>query len=167
MACGIFGSRKQKQVLFLSSAAALIVLLVPTLASAQGKWNFPDRKAIVLDISPHVKITSFAFENTIEGRSASSRHSFTYQWKNISTQPVLALEIVTLKYDPFDESTTGSRTLVTGKNSGTPAMVASNRCPSAPPLSRYIRGHSAQLSARDQFGRPSCLPLRRMHVHRP
>lgn len=103
--------------LLLGSTIAFVALVAPALASAQGKWNFPDRKAIVLDVSPHVKITSFAFENTLEGRVASSRNSFTYQWKNASTLPVLAFELVTLKYDPFDEPMTGSRTLVAGKNS--------------------------------------------------
>ena len=59
--------------------AVIVALVIPALASAQFKWNFPDRKAIILDISPHVNITSFAFENTMEGRVASSRNSFTYQ----------------------------------------------------------------------------------------
>lgn len=105
-----------KRCLLLTLAGAVMVL-TPFLASAQGRWNFPDRKAIVLDISPHVKITSFAFENTLEGRVASSRNSFTYQWRNAGTVPVLAFELVTLKYDPFDEPMPGSRTLVAGKNS--------------------------------------------------
>ena len=83
----------------------------------KGTWNFPDRKAIVLDICPHVKITSFKFENTIEGRVSSSMNLFNYQWKNVSPSPVLAFEVVTLKYDPFDEPMIGSRTLVAGKNS--------------------------------------------------
>ena len=103
--------------LSLSLIVALVAFAAPAPVSGQGKWNFPDRKAIVLDISPHVKITSFAFENTLEGRIASSRNSFTYQWKNVGTLPVLAFELVTLKYDPFDEPMTGSRILVAGKNS--------------------------------------------------
>jgi hypothetical protein len=97
--------------------AVALACLTPELAVGQGKWNFPDRKTIILDISPHMKITSFAFENTLEGRVSTSRHTFKYEWKNASSQPVLAFEVVTLKYDPFDESITGSRTLVAGKNS--------------------------------------------------
>jgi hypothetical protein len=95
----------------------VVFVLAPAVATGQGKWNFPDRKAIVLDICPHVKITSFTFENTLEGRVSSSRNSFSYQWKNVSSSPVLAFEVVTLKYDPFDEPMIGSRMLVTGKNS--------------------------------------------------
>ncbi|MBI4560262.1 MAG: hypothetical protein HY706_21955 [Candidatus Hydrogenedentes bacterium] len=104
----------RKGLLFILTVA---IAFGPAFATAQGKWNFPDRKAIVLDISPHIKITSFTFENTLEGRISSSRNSFTYQWRNAGTVPVLAFELVTLKYDPFDEPMTGSRTLVSGKNS--------------------------------------------------
>lgn len=103
--------------LLLILIVAFVVFVAPELASSQGRWNFPDRKAIVLDLSPHVKITSFEFENTLEGRVASSRHSFRYQWKNVGTLPILAFELVTLKYDPFDEPMTGSRMLIAGKNS--------------------------------------------------
>jgi len=102
----------------LSVTLILAVFAVsPAGSLAQGKWNFPDRKAIVLDVCPHVKITSFTFENTLEGRTSSSRNSFKYEWKNVSSLPVLAFEIVTLKYDPFDEPMLGSRTLISGRNS--------------------------------------------------
>jgi hypothetical protein len=96
---------------------SFLIALTPAISAAQGKWNFPDRKAIVIDVSPHVKITSFTFENSIEGRASSSRNTFSYQWKNAGTVPVLAFEIVTLKYDPFDEPMSGARILVSGKNS--------------------------------------------------
>lgn len=82
-----------------------------------GKMELPRPQGPVLDICPHVKITDFRFENTLEGRVSSLRNSFHYQWKNVSAHPVLAFELVTLKYDPFDEPMTGSRTLVAGKNS--------------------------------------------------
>jgi len=75
----------------LSVTLILAVFAVsPAGSLAQGKWNFPDRKAIVLDVCPHVKITSFTFENTLEGRTSSSRNSFKYEWKNVSSLPVLA-----------------------------------------------------------------------------
>jgi hypothetical protein len=113
-----------RKMLLLNAIVAIAAVAVPGLAPAQGKWNFPDRKAIVLDISPHVKIRNFSFQNTLEGRAASSRNEFNYQWKNMSSEPVLAFEIVTLKYDPFDEPMTGSRLMVAGKNSAdfTPLM---------------------------------------------
>ncbi len=106
-----------RKTLLVGLTVAVVALLAPAWATGQFKWNFPDRKAIVLDICPHVKITSFAFENTVEGRVSSSRNSFTYQWKSVGSSPVLAFKLVTLKYDPFDEPMTGSRILVAGKNS--------------------------------------------------
>lgn len=101
----------------LGIALAFLGLVLPARALAQGGWNFPDRRPIVLNICPHVKITIFAFENTLEGRISSPKNSFRYQWKNVSNLPVLAFELVTLKYDPFDEPMLGSRTLIAGKNS--------------------------------------------------
>jgi len=97
--------------------AIVLVASLPLAASAQGKWNFPDRKAVILDVSAPVKITSFTFENTVEGRISSSRNTFSYQWQNAAATPVLAFEIITLKYDPFDEPMLGARILVSGKNS--------------------------------------------------
>lgn len=103
--------------LVLGMALLISSLACPSAVLAQGKWNFPDRKAIILDISPHVKITSFSFENTLEGRVSTSRNAFNYKWHNTGAVPVLAFEIVTLKYDPFDEPIRGSRTLIAGKHS--------------------------------------------------
>jgi hypothetical protein len=103
----------------LSLALALVVLacsLSPGALAQQGPFNFPDRKAIVLDICPHVKITNFLFYNTLDDRR-SQENIFTYDWKNVSNLPVLAFELVTLKYDPFDEPMLGLRTLIGGKNS--------------------------------------------------
>ena len=71
---------------------------------------FPVRRMTPEDfrrVCPHLKITSFTFENTLEGRTSSARNSFSYKWKNLSNLPVLAFEIVTLKYDPFDEPMVG------------------------------------------------------------
>ena len=41
-----------------------LALIVPSWPLAQARFNFPDRKAIVLDTGPHLKITGFTFENT-------------------------------------------------------------------------------------------------------
>jgi len=106
-----------KTKVVLAFFALSTALVLPLTSTAQGKWNFPDRKALVLDLSPHIKITNFTFENSLEGRISSSRNTFSYQWKNSGTSPALAFEIVTLKYDPFDEPMLGSRILVSGKNS--------------------------------------------------
>ena len=78
--------------------------------------NFPDRKAIVLNVCPHVEISKFSFQN----RYADRRNRFeqNMSWKNVSNQLLTAFEIVILKYDAFDQRVIGSRWTVTGKNSG-------------------------------------------------
>jgi hypothetical protein len=39
------------------------------------------------------------------------------KWKNVADQPIVAFEIVILKYDPFDRRLIGGRWTVTGRNS--------------------------------------------------
>jgi hypothetical protein len=83
--------------------------------------NYPDRKAHTVNISPHVEITGFSFgnEDRDRGRGLSSETRFkaNYSWKNTSQQPIVALEIVMLKYDAFDERLIGSRFIVQGTDS--------------------------------------------------
>ncbi len=86
-------------------------------ASAQT-FNYPDRKALTINVCPDVEITSFEFENRRDdARFADVRFRQNASWKNIGTQPVIAFEIVVLKYDPFNRREIGSRWLVTGRDS--------------------------------------------------
>jgi hypothetical protein len=41
----------------------------------------------------------------------------SYSWKSTSQQPIVAIEMVMLKYDAFDERLIGSRFIVQGTNS--------------------------------------------------
>jgi hypothetical protein len=104
-----------KRALARASVLVVLALIFPPRALAQDRFNFPDRKAIVLDICPHLKLTSFTFENTLA--ASSPKNFFRYEWRNVSNQAVPAFELVTLKYDPFDEPMLGSRPLVAGRNS--------------------------------------------------
>ena len=93
-------------------AFALIVL------AGSAFWqnnNFPDRKALILNKSPQVEITDFSFANTFSGGRTRFQQSGT--WRNIGSVPIVAFEIVILKYDAFDQRTFGTRWTVTGKNS--------------------------------------------------
>lgn len=76
--------------------------------------NFPSRKAIILNISPHVQLTDFSFGNTYSDRRTKFQQSIT--WKN-GQSSLIAFEIVILKYDAFDQRLIGTRWTVTGKNS--------------------------------------------------
>lgn len=94
------------------------IILTQVAAAAQ---NYPDRVAHIVNISPHVEITSFSFSNQDRDRgrglSTDTRFQANYAWKSTSTQPIVAIEIVMLKYDAFDERLVGSRFIVQGTNS--------------------------------------------------
>jgi hypothetical protein len=62
----------------------------------------------------------FDWNNFTDSRTYSSKHEFTFAWTNIGNQALVAFEIVTLKYDPFDRPMLGSRITVTGSNSASP-----------------------------------------------
>jgi hypothetical protein len=94
-------------------AASIIMVWTPS-ASAQDA-NFPDRKAIILNLCPYVELNNFSFQNRYADRR--TRFEQNMSWKNIGTQPLVAFEIVILKYDAFDQRVIGSRWTITGKNS--------------------------------------------------
>lgn len=83
--------------------------------------NYTGSKAYTVNLSPYVEITSFSFANEDRDRgrglSSDTRFVTNYSWKNTSQQSIIALEIVMLKYDAFDERLIGSRFIVQGTNS--------------------------------------------------
>lgn len=85
------------------------------MSSAANAGNFPDSKAHIVNVSPHVEITGFQFLN--QDRDRRSRFTTSYAWKSTATQPIVAFEIVMLKYDAFDDRMINSRFVVQGKNS--------------------------------------------------
>lgn len=84
-------------------------------ASALAAQNYKDRVAHIINLSPNIEITGMSFAN----RDDSRREQFVVDasWKNIGQQPVIAFELVILKYDPFNNRRLGSRWVVNGKNS--------------------------------------------------
>lgn len=103
-----------KRIIF----SAIFMTLAGVAGAAQ---NYTDRRAYTVNISPHVEITNFSFANEDRDRgrglSSDTRFIANYSWKNTSQQPIVALEIVMLKYDAFDERLIGSRFIVQGTNS--------------------------------------------------
>lgn len=102
------------------SRAFVIVLgfvgvLAPWVALAQDS-NYPSGKPIVVNTCPFVELSGFSFRN----RYANGRTRFetNMSWKNVGARPLIAFEIVILKYDAFDRRLIGERWTVTGVNSG-------------------------------------------------
>jgi hypothetical protein len=87
--------------------------------AASAAQNYPDRKAYVVNLSPYVEITNFSYGNEDRNRSVGSDTRFVtnYSWKSTAPQPIVAFEIVMLKYDAFDERLIGSRFIVQGTSS--------------------------------------------------
>lgn len=81
-------------------------------AAESTTFDYAKRSALILDVCPHVKITSFEFHALKDDFRV-----LNYKWSNIGDQAVTAFEIVTLKYDPFDEPLIGNSLLIPGHNS--------------------------------------------------
>jgi hypothetical protein len=77
-------------------------------------YNYPDRRAVVVNISPDLKLSSFTFQNNYETRSGD-QFLENFSWENTSTKDIVSFEIVILKYDPFNRQLLGSRHIFPGK----------------------------------------------------
>jgi len=86
--------------------------------------NFPNRKAYIVNTCPFVELSDFSFENRYADRA--TRFYQNISWRNVGNQPLIAFEIVILKYDPFDRRLIGTRWTVTGKNSADWRPLAPN-----------------------------------------
>ncbi|MEI7575760.1 MAG: hypothetical protein WCK51_02625 [Armatimonadota bacterium] len=80
------------------------------LAHAQ-QFDYPTRRALIANICPAVKIESFKFTN------GTSKFISEFSWSNSGDKDVLAFELVTVKFDPFNRSITGGRSVLPGHNS--------------------------------------------------
>lgn len=92
----------------------VIALFWGTSTEAQDS-NYPDRKALIVNNCPFVELSGFSFKNEYADRATRFNQDLT--WKNTGTQPILAIEVVILKYDAFDRRLVGTRWTVTGRNS--------------------------------------------------
>jgi hypothetical protein len=91
------------------------VFLLASGVQAEIIDNYPSRQALIINNCPYVELSGFSYAN----RTGSSGTRFTEElsWKNSGTQPLVAFEIVVLKYDAFNRRMLGTRWTVTGKNS--------------------------------------------------
>ncbi len=81
---------------------------------AEDKVNYPDRKPLIVNNCPHVRLSNFSFENRYE--RSSYRFVQCMAWTNTGGQPIVAFEIVILRYDAFNERINGASWIVTGIN---------------------------------------------------
>jgi len=100
-------------------AIAMVLAMPSVVALAQTeRMNFKNRQAVVINNAAGlIELSEFRFEN----RFAQSRTQLTTElkWKNISSKPITAFEVVILRYDPFNRPIQGGGTwMISGKNSG-------------------------------------------------
>jgi hypothetical protein len=96
--------------------AATSTCMLASGALAQNN-NYPDRRALILNTCPSIELSDFSYVNQYDLNARSTRFHQNLTWKNIGTQPVIAFEVVILKYDAFNQRLIGTRWTVTGKNS--------------------------------------------------
>jgi len=104
--------------------AAVMLTLTGSALAQTDKLNFPNRQAVIINnANSYVDLTSFGFENRYS--QSTFRLITNLAWKNVSTKPITAFEVVVLKYDPFNRPIFGGgQWMITGHNSGdwTPLM---------------------------------------------
>ncbi|MBI3505490.1 MAG: hypothetical protein HY059_11670 [Proteobacteria bacterium] len=83
-----------------------------------NKLNFASRQAeIINNASNFIELSDFSFKNEFD--RSRTRLTTNLAWTNKSSQPIIAFEVVVLRYDPFNRPIRGGgRWLITGTDSG-------------------------------------------------
>jgi len=93
----------------------LFVVVMQGQLRAESIMNYPDRKALIDNNCPYVRLSDFSFENRYERNGHHFVQSMT--WMNIGGQPIVAFEIVILRYDAFNQRINGLSWTITGNDS--------------------------------------------------
>ena len=80
---------------------------------APDQYTFPSRRKLIADSCPSVKLLMFEFGNS--RYENADHHQAGFTWQNKTKQDVVAVEIVVLRYDPFNRPMIGERTTFAGK----------------------------------------------------
>jgi hypothetical protein len=94
-------------------------------AAFAADLNFEGAKAIVINESPNIELSDFRFFNAMDERRMDYRFRTQLGWKNISDVPVIAFDVVLVKYDAFNRHMSTRRWAVQGHNSAKNSMMAS------------------------------------------
>lgn len=86
------------------------------LAQTEGRMNFSDRRSIIINNCPFIQLSDFNYHNAYDRSIMRLRTNLS--WRNAGDQPIVAFEVVVLRYDPFNRPIYGGgRWLITGNNS--------------------------------------------------
>lgn len=104
-----------RKVLF---SILLLGVAVSSFAQQLSDFNWSDRRQIIANVCPDIKITSFTFGSAYE-RIGGDRFVSRYAWENIGQKEIVAFELVILRYDPFNRPQIGVVSIFPGHNSAT------------------------------------------------
>jgi len=90
----------------------LLALMVSTVALAQDQYD--SRRAIIVNVCPHVKLLDFRW-NIIGGERTND-----FNWSGTSDSPVIAFEIVLVRFDPFNRQLISEGTIFPGHERSEP-----------------------------------------------
>jgi len=93
----------------------LFVVVMQGQLRAESIMSYPDSKALIDNNCHYVKLTNFWFENRYERNGRHFVQSIT--WTNVCGQPIVAFEIVILRYDAFNQRINGLSWIITGNDS--------------------------------------------------
>lgn len=110
---------RTKLLTAIALVAVLPVMSAPAVAQiAEPGINFAERQAIVINnAQDKIELSGFRFAN--EYRDRRFRLVTNLSWTNKSDQPIIAFEVVILRFDPFNRPIRGGGSwMITGRNSG-------------------------------------------------
>jgi hypothetical protein len=99
-----------------------IPIVAPFSQAAAGlkgcnSYNYPERKAFIVNHAPGFQITGFAFCNRDGDRYSRGEFIEELSWKNVGDTAIVAFELATVRFDPFNRKLVGSKAVFGGTNS--------------------------------------------------
>ena len=128
----------------------LCLCFTVSLTAQSIKNNFPDKRAFVVNVCPALEINDFTFGNR-QGYQRGDRFEQALTWKNMGDKPIVAFEVVVLKYDPFNRRLVGARWTVDGQTVWTGHHLRPDRKVRMAPLSMAPRMYSPKLLTSELF----------------
>jgi hypothetical protein len=101
---------------------AILLVLTTTVHAAADKCspqNYAERKAYILNFAPGLELKGYDFCNRYDTRRNYPDDQFVQNlsWKNVGEVSIIAFEVHTLKFDPFNRELIGSKSIIPGIDS--------------------------------------------------
>jgi hypothetical protein len=108
--------RTEEEEVHVRRVAAFAMLFMSSIVGA-AQFNFDGAKATALNESPNIELSDFSFSNEWNDRRRDVSFHTNLGWKNTGQVPVIAFEVILVKYDAFNRHISTRRWTITGHNS--------------------------------------------------